>query len=162
MHTVAPDNLRSPLTLEEICWRLRDGSALGEWRDRWQHDEAVIAAHRLLAREAIAEIPPYPDDFWGRGIVIPAGGAKYFTPAWVCASMLRHLGCQLPIQFWHLGEDELDERMRELEAIRRQPDHRYHDALRLAKLTFPARRRPKTPKSGKAHRALTKCALRIQ
>ena len=71
-----------------------------------------MEAHRLLAREAIASIPPYPDTFWGRGIAICAGGPKHFTPAWVCASMLRRLRCQLPVQFWHLSERELDDRMR--------------------------------------------------
>ena len=108
--------LHSPMTAEDAARRLRDGAAPADWGDRWQHDEAVMEAHRLLAREAIASIPPYPDTYWGRGIVICAGGPKYFTPAWVCASMLRRLGCQLPVQFWHLGERELDDRMRKLAA----------------------------------------------
>lgn len=52
----------------------------------------------------------------GRGIVICAGGVKYFTSAWVCIQMLRHLGCTLPVELWHLGPQELDARMAELMA----------------------------------------------
>jgi hypothetical protein len=42
----------------------------------------------------------------GRGIVIPAGG-RYLPSAYLCCRMLRELGCQLPIQLWHLDEEEL-------------------------------------------------------
>jgi hypothetical protein len=59
-------------------------------------------------------VPASPDNLSGRGIVISAGGAKYFICAWVCVKMLRLLGCQLPIQFWILGDYELDARMRKL------------------------------------------------
>src|ERR1051325_2780671 len=48
------------------------------------------------------------------GIVICGGGVRYFTSAWVCINMLRRLGCALPIQFWHLGDQELDEQMASL------------------------------------------------
>jgi ADP-heptose:LPS heptosyltransferase len=62
-------------------------------------------------------IPEYPGGFRGRGIVICAGGVKYFTNAWVCLNVLRRvLGCTLPIQLWHLGPRELDERMKALVA----------------------------------------------
>jgi ADP-heptose:LPS heptosyltransferase len=52
--------------------------------------------------------------FRGRGIVICGGGVRMFTNAWVCIRLLRHLGCTLPIELWHLGEAELDEPMRAL------------------------------------------------
>ena len=64
----------------------------------------------------IAAIPPYPGGFAGRGIVICAGGPRYFTNAWVCVKMLRRLGCQLPIQFWHLGPREMSGEMKALAA----------------------------------------------
>jgi len=67
-----------------------------------------------LADEAIKSIPTYPGLFRGRGIVICAGGTRYFTNAWVCINMLRHLGCTLPIQMWYQGANELDETMRTL------------------------------------------------
>jgi hypothetical protein len=63
---------------------------------------------------AAAGEPAGETDCAGRGIVIPAGGAKYFPCAWVCIRMLRHLGCTLPIQLWHLGESELTPDMRRL------------------------------------------------
>jgi len=57
----------------------------------------------------------YPENrFAGRGIVIAAGGERYFTCAWVCIHMLRRLGCELPIEVWHLGSDEMDDEMRNL------------------------------------------------
>ncbi|WP_288882411.1 hypothetical protein [Pedobacter panaciterrae] len=46
----------------------------------------------------------------GRGIVITAGGLKYFTSAYVLIYTLRSLGCTLPIEIWHHGS-ELSRRM---------------------------------------------------
>lgn len=68
------------------------------------------------AEEFIATIPPYPGQFAGRGIVICAGGPKYFTNAWICINMLRRWGCKLPIQIWHLGPGEMNSKMRSLVA----------------------------------------------
>lgn len=70
------------------------------------------ATARIAAEQFVKNIPPYPSGFEGRGIVICAGGARYFANAWVCINMLRNLGCKLPIQLWHLGTNEIDERMR--------------------------------------------------
>lgn len=47
--------------------------------------------------------------FHGRGVVICAGGARYFTNAYVCARILREQGCTLPIEFWHLAGEMTDE-----------------------------------------------------
>jgi hypothetical protein len=62
----------------------------------------------------IRTIPEYPDRYQGRGIVICGGGVGYFTNAWVCLRMLRRLGCRLPVEVWHLGRKEMDERMKAL------------------------------------------------
>lgn len=63
----------------------------------------------------VAQEHAYPASrFSGRGVVICAGGMRYFTNGWVCANILRMHGCQLPIQFWHLGPDEMSEEMRAL------------------------------------------------
>ena len=59
---------------------------------------------------AVATIPPYPGGFKGRGITICAGGFTYFTNAWVLIRMLRKLGCELPVQFWYYGDEEMDNR----------------------------------------------------
>ncbi len=66
------------------------------------------------AEDFVRTISDYAGGYAGRGIVIPGGGADYFTCAWVCINMLRHLSCGLPIQLWHLGPAELNERMRQL------------------------------------------------
>jgi len=62
----------------------------------------------------IMRIPQYPGEHVGRGIVICGGGIKYFTCAWVGINMLRRWGCKLPIQLWHLGPQEMDDKMRAL------------------------------------------------
>jgi len=69
--------------------------------------EAGLACDRF-----VDTIPAYPGHYQGRGIVICGGGVRYFTSAWVCINMLRHLGCQLPVQLWYLGRKEMDERMK--------------------------------------------------
>lgn len=82
----------------------------------------------------LATIAPYADQFLGRGIVICAGGMKYLPSAWVLIRMLRHLGCQLPIQVWYRGKAERDESWMEMatrydvqfvdaEAVRQQHPH---------------------------------------
>lgn len=51
--------------------------------------------------------------FEQRGIVICAGGPRYFTCAWVLLSLLRQVyRIDLPIQVWHLGRAEMSEEMR--------------------------------------------------
>ncbi len=72
-------------------------------------ETAVEKANAFMER-----IPPFPDHYEGQGIVICGGGARYFTCAWVCINMLRDLGCTLPIELWHLGEKEVDYRIRSL------------------------------------------------
>lgn len=76
-----------------------------------------IVRYQSLAREAIAHFHPYPEGrFAGRGVVICGGGAKYFPCAYVCINMLRHAGCRLPVELWHLGPLEMNGTMRELVA----------------------------------------------
>ena len=71
---------------------------------------------REMADHHLANIAPYPGHYRDRGIVICGGGEKYFPSAWVCIRMLRHLGCHLPIQLWHLGINEVDLAMKALVA----------------------------------------------
>jgi hypothetical protein len=84
----------------------------------------------------IETIPLYEETYDGRGIVICAGGLKYFSNAWVCINMLRQLGCTLPIQLWHLGSGEMTLHMKSLV---RPLNVECMDALELQK-TFPVRR----------------------
>jgi hypothetical protein len=39
---------------------------------------------------------------------------RYFPCTWVCVKMLRHIGCTLPIEVWHLGAEEMTAEMRAL------------------------------------------------
>jgi hypothetical protein len=77
---------------------------------------AQFAHYQRLQDQAIRSVPPYPaEQFAGAGIVILAGGPRYYTNAWVCLTMLRRvLGCRLPIQVWYLGPHELSPPMIEL------------------------------------------------
>jgi hypothetical protein len=76
-------------------------------------DEVQEHQERLAA--IVSQEHEYPAErFRGRGIVICAGGERYFANGYVCASVLRMHGCTLPIQFWHLGPDEMTQEMRDL------------------------------------------------
>jgi hypothetical protein len=44
---------------------------------------------------------------------VMCSGQRHFPSAWVCIRMLRHLGCELPIELWHLSAAELPPSMRE-------------------------------------------------
>jgi len=98
--------------------------------------DALHESNALAISEAFLKtIPASPDNYTGRGIVICGGGIRLFTSAWVCINMLRKLGCALPIQLWHLGDKEMDARMKAIV----QPLHvECVDALELRK-TFSAR-----------------------
>lgn len=70
--------------------------------------------YQQQVRDFLSELAEYPvGNYSGRGIVICAGGTKYFTNAYITVKILRMHGCQLPVEFWHL-KDEMDEEMREL------------------------------------------------
>lgn len=69
---------------------------------------------RAALEGRIADLSPQPDAYEGRGVVVCAGGPKYFPCAWVCVNMLRRHGCALPVQFWHLGRGECTDEMRRL------------------------------------------------
>ncbi len=81
-----------------------------------RHNVTLLNA-RALIEQAAASLPEYPSDrFAGTGIILCAGGVRYFTNAWICIQMLRRQGCTLPIQLWHLGRAEIDARMASLAA----------------------------------------------
>lgn len=76
----------------------------------WQTRPEVKAAHQRAAREFKDSIGEPPNGFAGRGIVI-AGGGAYWPSVYVTVRMIRHLGCDLPIQVWYLGsKGEHDDR----------------------------------------------------
>ena len=74
-----------------------------------------LTRHRALL-DAVAGLEfRYPAErFAGRGIVICGGGVKYFPCVYVLVRLLRLLECRLPIEVWHLGEQEMSQDMRGL------------------------------------------------
>lgn len=106
----------------------------GEKR-KWNKEALEMLVFKVAGNRFIKNLAPYSGSFQARGIVICGGGARYFTNAWVCINMLRQLGCSLPIQFWYLGRQELDERM---EALIKPLGVECVDALKLRE-KHPAR-----------------------
>ncbi len=77
-----------------------------EWPKDWPYWGTTLEAHRYLAAEFESQIPAYPvGHYHGRGIVIPGGG-PFFPCLYVTVRMIRHFGCQLPIEVWHHGSNE--------------------------------------------------------
>jgi hypothetical protein len=73
----------------------------GDWRDY----PNVQEAYRQAMREAVATMPAYPEHkYSGRGVVI-LGGGKHFASAYVTLSVIRHVGCDLPVEVWYLGRN---------------------------------------------------------
>lgn len=65
--------------------------------------------------EALTNPPHYFDDIYaGRGVVMCVGGPKYFIPGYANIKLLREKGCTLPVEVWHLGSCEMDEKMKGL------------------------------------------------
>ena len=77
-------------------------------------DEATIKRQIKSARAYIKTIPRYSEHYKGRGIIICAGGDKYFPGAWVAIKMLRNLKCSLPIQLWYLGRKEVSVQLQKI------------------------------------------------
>jgi len=97
--------------------------------------EDKYSPHQAYLRKFKAAEFTYPKDkYSGRGIVTCAG-RKYLVGAYVCISMLRKLGCELPIQIWHLGEEEVTKSQR---AIFDHLDVQFVDALEFLNV-HPAR-----------------------
>lgn len=84
----------------------------GPWPEHWAGFENVNQAFRRLFDEAAGSLPPSPAWPAERGIVICAGGWRFFASLFVTVKMIRRLGCFLPIQVWYLGDQgEFDPRM---------------------------------------------------
>ncbi len=71
-------------------------------------------ALHALNKAAIQYHNHSPDHLSGKGIVICGGGQRYGICVWVCVNMLREMGCNLPVQVWHLGEREMNDTFRQM------------------------------------------------
>jgi FkbM family methyltransferase len=75
------------------------------WPAGFQEFSNVIAAHTELMRRHVASCPPFPaESYTGRGIVICAGGEKFFPSTYTTVRSIRHYGCVLPIELWYYGD----------------------------------------------------------
>jgi hypothetical protein len=101
-----------PLSIAERQQAARGLACSG--RNDYDNQPLTLQNAGLACEQFISTLGDYPGTFAGRGIVICGGGVRYFTNAWVCIQMLRRLGCELPIELWHLGQKELSIRMSEL------------------------------------------------
>lgn len=64
--------------------------------------------YREMAEAYIPTIPPVdPKAYSGRGIIMLAGGLRYFPGAYINIRLLRYLGVTLPIEVWYLNEKEM-------------------------------------------------------
>lgn len=103
-------HLSPRMTVDMAARVLRLGSR--RHPDAWWTWPNVQAAFRLLLDEVTADVEPAGENFAGRGIVI-VGGGKYFPSTYVTLSVLRHIGCTLPVELWHL-DGELSRREQNL------------------------------------------------
>lgn len=80
----------------------------------WSAWPNVQEAHKLGVERFAGTVGEYPEHCAGRGVVMAAGGVKYFVNAWVATNILRHVGCTLPVEWWYLGDGEMDRTMLQL------------------------------------------------
>lgn len=85
------------------------------WSSRhWTEAEPEIESRTEEWRAHLSALPEYPvGRFSGRGVIVVAGG-RYLEPALVMIKMLRQSGCNLRVQVWHLGKEEMTESNRAL------------------------------------------------
>ena len=84
----------------------------GPWPAGWEGLPNVCQAFREIFDAAARSLPAPPRWEAERGVVICAGGWRFFASLYVTVRMIRHVGCNLPIQVWYLGDrGEFDPRM---------------------------------------------------
>ncbi|GIX04286.1 MAG: hypothetical protein KatS3mg114_0155 [Planctomycetaceae bacterium] len=114
MSQLSPSQAREDMTVDEMI-HLIENAPPGPWPPGWAGWANVNEAHRVMARRFADSLKPgrhaYPEQ---RGIVVAGGGLKYFPSVWVCVHLVRHFGCELPIQLRYLGEGECDPYMKRL------------------------------------------------
>lgn len=103
-----------PKTVEEALNQIDGPKTSLPWPDGWESNQWVIEAHRQLFGRYLQESALARAKGDGRGIVMAAGGRTYFICAYICVTILRKLGCRLPIELWYLGREEMDHAMEKL------------------------------------------------
>lgn len=114
MAQLSPSSARQDMSVEDMI-HLIEHAPPGPWPPGWASWANVNEAHRVMARRFADNLRPgrhaYPEE---RGIVIAGGGLKYFPSVWVNVHLVRHFGCELPIQLWYLGDGECDPYLKRL------------------------------------------------
>lgn len=97
---------------EDLIRLLKGPVPPGGWPPGWAQWPVTRQAFLTLFDHAARNVPPAPEFRPGPGVVICAGGWKFFPGLYVTVRMLRHLGCDWPVQAWFLGDrGEFDPRM---------------------------------------------------
>lgn len=101
------------LSEQQISWpvTLQDWTINGDWikaPDVWEKFNSLI----VNAMDYHKTLQPLHGE--GNGIVI-VGGGKYFASSYCNIRLLRHYGCNLPIELWYLGsKDEMPEKWQKI------------------------------------------------
>lgn len=112
-----PDNTEGRAGNVSDAKKLIESKPPGFARDRkaWARRPETVKAMVEIFDSKIPHLGECPGHMKGRGIVIAGGyGVKpqsphgYFPSAYVLVRKLRHLGCKLPVELWHLGPYEMD------------------------------------------------------
>lgn len=102
--------VRSTDPAEKVVAAMRKPLYQGE---NWQEWSNVQEGYRRALQSFASDIPSAKAATGTTGIVIAAGGA-YFDSAYVSIRIIRDiLKCELPIEMWYLGPDELQPWMTE-------------------------------------------------
>lgn len=98
-----------------VYWRNKlSSNDRSDFPKDWEKFKEVQLAHISLIDNLIEKKCEAPKYQYDKGIVIGAGGAKYFGCGFACFHILRKLGCNLPVEFWYLDEYEIDNKMKNL------------------------------------------------
>lgn len=95
-----PPKLSRDLPVDQVC-QIRAGPPAPH-PDGWWTWPNVRTAQVMLADRAIHETPSLAPECDGRGVIL-IGGGPYLPSAYVTARVLRHVGCRLPVELWHLA-----------------------------------------------------------
>ena len=87
--------------------------------DNAYDDQTLQLGNAFVAMETfLSDIQEFAAPSQRRGIVLCATNARYLANAWVCIRMLRHFGCELPIEIWmtssSLGNHGIRETLQDL------------------------------------------------
>lgn len=87
---------------------------ISSYPEGWEKLREVQLAHIIILEDLVAKTYTPPEFKRERGIIIGTGGAKFFSCAFASFYTLKRLKCNIPIEFWFLGEFEMDDKMKEV------------------------------------------------